>query len=191
MKVRLIFNPFERIAGWQALLAGWGLMLLTAGLATVSDLRFDGVLDAHFFPGTEWWQPFTDHAVNWITLTVVFSLAALLFGRSRFRLVDVAGTMALARAPLLLASLAGLPGVVSAFFIETPRIDSTAILAMPAFWLTILLALLMIWAAVWSAILIYNAWSISANVRGTRAGVVYAFALLVAEIGSKIIIAHF
>ena len=52
------------------------------------------------------------------------------------------------------------------------------------------LALLMIWATVWSAILIFNAWSITANVRGTRAGVVYAFGLAVAEIGSKILIAH-
>lgn len=190
MKAKHIFNPFERIAGWQALLAGWVLMLLAAALAVPSDLRFDGVLDAHFSPGAAWWRPFADQAVNWLSLTVIFTLAALLFGRSRFRLIDVAGTVALARAPMLLASLAGLPGVVSAFFMEIPNIDGTAVLAMPAFWITVFLALMMVWSAVWSAILIYNAWSISANVRGTRAGVVYAFGLLIAEIGSKILIAH-
>lgn len=190
MKAKLIFNPFERVAGFPALLSGWGFMLLTAGLAIPSGLRFDGVLDAHFYPGSEWWRPFADQAVNWLVLVVVFTLAALLFGRSKFRLVDVAGTLALARAPMLLASLAGLPGVVSSFFIETPRLDTNTLLTMPAFWITVVLALLMIWATVWSAILIFNAWSITANVKGTRAGVVYAFGLAVAEIGSKILIAH-
>lgn len=50
MKAKLIFNPFERVAGFPALLSGWGVMLLTAGLAIPSGLRFDGVLDAHFIP---------------------------------------------------------------------------------------------------------------------------------------------
>ena len=58
------------------------------------------------------------------------------------------------------------------------------------FWVTVILALLMIWGTIWSAILIYNAWRVSANVKGTRAGVVYGFGLLIAEIGSKILIAN-
>lgn len=190
MKVKYIFNPFERIAGWQALLAGLIVMILTAGLAVFSGLRFDGVLDAHFDLGIPWWLPFAHQGINWIVLVVVFYIAALLFGRAHIRFIDIAGTMALARAPMLLASLAGIPGIINAFFKQIPTVNSNDILTMPAFWLTVILALLIVWGTVWSAILIYNALSVSANMKGARAGVVYAFGLVVAEIASKIVIAH-
>jgi hypothetical protein len=188
MKTNLIFNPFTRIAGWQALGLGMLIMLATAAIAIPSNLRFDGVLDAHFYKDGAWWKPFADQLINWLALTLVFSLAALLLAKSHFRFIDIAGTMALARAPMLLASLAGLPGIVSSFFTETPQINSAEVLARPSFWLFASLALLMVWATVWSAIFVYNAWSISANVKGARAGFSYAICLIIAEIGSKILI---
>lgn len=190
MKTNYIFNPFTRVAGWQALGFGMLAMAAAAALAIPSKLRFDGVLDAHFYANVVWWQPFADQLINWLTLTILFTLAAFIIGKSHFRLIDIAGTLALARAPMLVASLAGLPGIVSSFFTEIPQITSKAVLAMPSFWLVVSLALLMVWATVWSAILIYNAWSISAHVKGTRAGFSYAICLILAEIGSKLLIAQ-
>ncbi|PKP23864.1 MAG: hypothetical protein CVU06_06100 [Bacteroidetes bacterium HGW-Bacteroidetes-22] len=190
MKAKYFFNPFERVAGWQALLAGLVMMLLTASLALVSGLRFDGVLDAHFGEHVEWWRVFADQGINWISLVVVFYPGALLFSRSHTRFIDIAGTMALARTPMLVAAIAGLPSRLSDFISQLPNANGTTLFSTPDFWVTVVLALLMVWGTIWSAILIYNAWRVSANVKGTRAGVVYGFGLLIAEIGSKILIAN-
>lgn len=190
MKARFFFNPFNRVAGWQALLAGLAMMLITASLALVSGLRFDGVLDAHFGERAEWWRVFADQGINWMSLVLIFYVGALLFSRSHTRFIDIAGTMALARTPMLVAAVAGIPPQLTDFIKQIPQTSGVSLFGTPDFWVTVILALLMVWGTIWSAILIYNAWRVSANVKGTRAGVVYGFGLLIAEIGSKILIAN-
>jgi len=45
--MKWLINPFERIAGWQALFAGLAAMTLTAVIGKINNLAFDGVLDIH------------------------------------------------------------------------------------------------------------------------------------------------
>jgi hypothetical protein len=45
--MKFFINPFERIAGWQALFLGVVVMTLTAVVGKINLVAFDGVLDVH------------------------------------------------------------------------------------------------------------------------------------------------
>jgi len=47
--MKWLINPFERIAGWTALIIGIVVMSLTAVVGTVNHVAFDGVLDIHLW----------------------------------------------------------------------------------------------------------------------------------------------
>jgi len=49
MKGKWLINPFERIAGWQALTAGLAVMTLTALIGTYNSIHFSGLMNTHFY----------------------------------------------------------------------------------------------------------------------------------------------
>ena len=99
---RWLFNPFIRIAGTTSLVVGLVAILLGGLAAAVTGIRFDGLLDMHFVGSVPVWSPILEGLLNWIVIFVLFALVARLFGGgSGARLIDIAGTQALARAPLI------------------------------------------------------------------------------------------
>ncbi len=183
MKRNRLLNPFERIAGWQAL--GWGLatILVAAIVGHLGGLHFDGAIDAHTAIDT---SPFlvgdlgvsapslgravAMHLIDWLGITIVMWLAALIFYSGKFRMVDIAGTMAFARVPMLgVALLALLP-------IAPERID------LAGFSRLMLFGLLSMVFTVWMIVWMWKGFKVSCNARGVRGGVVFAGALIVAEI---------
>ena len=110
--VRWMFNPFIRIAGTRSLAIGL-VGIVAAGLAAGgAGIRFDGLLDLHAGNEVALWVPVMDGLVNWVVFTLLLLLVALLFSRSAVRLVDIAGTQAMARIPLLpVAAICALPWI--------------------------------------------------------------------------------
>ena len=100
-----LFNPFIRVAGGQALTVGIGVILVTAVVASVSRVRLDGLLDLHTVQNVSLMFSIVEGLVNWLVISVLLTAAALAFASSTVRLIDIAGTQALARAPQLLAVL--------------------------------------------------------------------------------------
>jgi hypothetical protein len=105
--MKLLFNPFERIAGWKALAIGISFMSLTAIFGKINNIIFCGVLYANiYFPHT-FVQAFYTLLINWGVLSLVMWMAGKLFSKTKIRIIDIAGTMALSLAPLLLIVLSG------------------------------------------------------------------------------------
>jgi len=172
MKIRWLFNPFERIAGWQALFIGLVAISFTAIFGKLTRLSFDGVLDIH--PGTLGFSAaFAMQAVNFFVLFLTMWLAGVCFSKSKLRVVDIAGTMALARAPMLLLTVVCFLPVVPESLFDIPR--------------QIVFTLICIPLAIWMIALMYNAYTVSCHLKGTRAVVSFAGALIVAEMVSKLI----
>jgi len=46
-KWKWVYNPFERIAGWSALVIGVVVMALTAFIGKINGIGFEVVLDVH------------------------------------------------------------------------------------------------------------------------------------------------
>jgi hypothetical protein len=187
-----LFNPFQFIAGGSALLVGLAVILITAYLGSLSNTHFDGVLDIHSGTAAPLWFFLTEVLIDWLCISVVLLIAVLFVSHSSFRVVDVFGTQALARAPYLISALALLPKgsirftnyLVSKITQQVPAeaIKSTDILF---FAVGLIVVLLMI---VWIVVLMYRAYSVSCNTKGGKAIGSFIAALIIAEILSKIAI---
>jgi hypothetical protein len=160
-------------------------------IAAGSGVHFDGVLDTHV--GTRaipFWSIAVQGFVNWAVVSALLLAAGMLLSKSKPRPIDILGTQALARAPLLLSAFMGfVPGIreVSAALTETmlhkggmsTLSGGGALLSLAA----VTLGALVI--TVWMVVLMYRGFAVSCNVKGKRAVMVFAAALLGAELLSK------
>lgn len=171
----LLFNPFIRIAGVRSLLAGVTGMLLAALIAYHSHCHFDGVLDAHVGSGGPWWLFLAEPFLAWGTAVLVFYIAGRLVASSGTRLVDIAGTMAIARLPMIFVALLCFIPVKIPLNAE----DISAGL--------VLQGLAMLLFAIWMIALMYHAYRVSSGAKGNKAILSFILALLLAEILSKVL----
>ena len=179
---RWMFNPFVRIAGPRSLVFGLA-GIVAAGLAAAgAGIRFDGLLDVHAGNEVALWMPVVEGLVNWAVFTLLLMVVALLFSKSAVRLIDVAGTQAMARMPLfLVAAICNLPLIQDAFdgvaaVLLGGELDGTT--------LTGLVAVILVTLAgvVWMVALMWKAFSISCNMRGGRAIALFILAVLIGEV---------
>jgi hypothetical protein len=171
-----LLRPFTYIAGSKALLAGWVVMLVTSVVAYFSKTHFDGAVDAHAAAAV---MPYYIHLlealVAWGCMVLACFAAAAIVARSSFRFIDIAGTLALARAPLLIIALINF---------AMPTVTGPADLNPTA----ITLALVSLPFVIWMLVLMYQGFSVSTNLKGAKAVIIFIAALLVAEVVSKVLI---
>ena len=84
-----LINPFERIAGWEALLWGLAGMVVSTTLSYYSGWHYHGLLHFGPAPNPAWWYYAVEHFAVWMIPAVMFYLGGLLLSRSRIRMVDV------------------------------------------------------------------------------------------------------
>lgn len=170
-----LFNPFRYVAGGKALLLGLAGMLVTTVPAYLGQTHFDGIIDAHCGLVAPFQFYLADQALAWACTVAPFYLAALIFSRSSVRLIDMAGTVALARWPYIFIALVNLllPPVLPA---DLHRIG-------PGLVINVLLELLI---TVWMVALLYYAFAVSANLKSPRGTLVFIGALLSGEILAKL-----
>jgi len=176
-----LMNPFTRIAGWQAFGLGLFFVVLMGLLGAYSDIAFDGVIDMHMID-ISLLQSFLYLGIDLVCLVVVMWMTGLIVSR-KFRFIDILGTMTLAKAPFLLLSIAG-------FFTAAPELseiykDPYVIFQSISF---IILIVLSIPVIIWSITLMYNAFKVSCDIKGSKLTGVFIIGLLVSEVLSKILI---
>lgn len=176
-----IFNPFYYVAGEKALLSGIGIMLLTAIVSYFSNTHFDGTIDVHYGQPAPLALHLLLQLVDLFMLSLFFLIAGMIFSNSKIRAVDIVGTTALARWPALFAAIMG-------WGIRMPRLDMHRdfISGIPA--ATIVFSLLSIVFIIWMIVLLYNAFTVSCNIKKEKSVIVFIVALLLSEVGSKILI---
>jgi hypothetical protein len=184
--LKLIFvNPFEKIAGWQALGLGLIITVLSTLIGSYNYSYFDGFLDMHTSNPLPIWMAFAMLGINLVCVIFMFLLAGLFFSKN-FRVVDVVGTSFLARAPFLFLAFVTfipMPEILKDPVALLERVD--ILLSSYTFWISSILSLLI---AVWFIALHYNAFKVSLNIKKNLRVVVFVFAIIFAEILSKILI---
>ena len=98
--------------GGQALAIGLTVIVLSGLAAAAAGVHFDGLLDFHPGYSVSFRVPIVEGFVNWSVISVILVLVSLLVAPRTVRVIDIAGTQALARWPLLPAALACVPGPV-------------------------------------------------------------------------------
>lgn len=198
MKIWL-FKPFDRLTGGPALVAGLIVVMLTAILAWRSGLQTDGVFDLHFQADLSLSDLLLQGLINWLTLSVCLLIAGRWLSATRFRLIDLFGTQALARWPMLLAviylSIPALGGRIESLTLrmaeamptEPDQVMASSEYLLDAMWLT-LISLPLLALLAWMIWLMFHSYAVTCKLRGMRAFFSFIAALLVAEILSKLLI---
>ncbi len=194
-----LFKPFVRVAGGAALTAGLLVIGLTAVLASFSGLVTDGVLDLHYAPDIGLWQNLGLGLLNWLIMATTLLVIGRLVSETRFRSLDLFGTQALARWPLVLGvAYMSIPWVhrtieeltikmLAAMPTDPDKVMASTAYLLDAMWLT-LLALPTLLALAWMIWLVFHSFALTCNLKGQRAFFSFIGALVTAEILSKVII---
>jgi hypothetical protein len=176
-----LLNPFVYVAGSRALLLGVAAMTLTAVIGFYSHAHFDGAVDMHVGKISPLPVYFVEQFINWSTLSILFYVAGKLFSRSSIRFIDVSGTTALARWPTIMVA-------ILAFGIHTPAKSTSPDQLLASITIgTIIFALATLVFLIWMIALLYNAFSVSCNLKGPRATGIFIGTLIAAEILSLFI----
>ncbi|MDR1611104.1 MAG: YIP1 family protein [Candidatus Symbiothrix sp.] len=186
-----LFQPFRYFAGGWSLLAGVVFLLVLSVLSYFASTIMDGVLDLHFVSLNNR-IPFLPFLycifLSWLSAVAVFYLTARILSKSSVRLVDMAGTMALAKKPMLFGVLLGfIPSLH-----QMADFGTDIQLIMSYLQNNLLLILLMSFVSllsiIWYIILMYNAYSVSGNLKGNKGIISFIIVLFIAEIISKLLI---
>ncbi len=191
-----LFNPFRYVAGFAALSMGLAAVLVSGFLGSVTTVHFDGVIDIHVGAGGPAWVFVVEGLTAWACLSATLILLGLIFHRRGFRLVDVAGTQALARWPGLLVILvlavrpirAGFNRCAEALMAKAGGTSPAAGASTIDVMLFGLVALVILVVIVWMVALMYRAYAVSCNAKGAKAVVIFIAALVVAEVLSKVVL---
>ncbi len=194
-----LFKPFDKVAGWESLMVGLTIMLATAVIAAMSGLHTDGVLNLHLGPAVPIWVLVVQGLINWLSLGLCLLASGHWLSRTRFRLIDLFGTQALARWPLLLGvGYLALPPVghtlrdlTEKLLQATPQ-TSNEVMADPAYLLDAMvvtaISLPMLAFMAWMVWLMYHGYSLVCNLSGTRAVFSFIGALVAAMVISQLAI---
>ncbi len=184
-----LFNPFAYIAGGRALIIGLIGMLAAGLLGSSGNVHFDGVLDTHIGARAPLWLFIAEGFVDWLCLAIPLLIAGLIFKGRSFRAIDVLGTQALARWPMLLSAAVGVLPANQRVLVELMKMtqNPNQPLTLPAtdtiiFAIAMIVSLVMI---VWMVMLMYQGYTVSCNLKGTKAVVSFMVVLLIAETASK------
>ncbi len=190
-----LFRPFRYLAGKESVFTGLAVLVLLFLLGFWSNTHFDGALDAHLACIDDQSSPVVHllyEVIAWFSLVVVLYPLARYLSYSSVRLVDMAGTLATARFPLILFALWGFNPEVHLCIEGINPLDVQAVMAIVEGRLGILAltSLFSIVLSVWYIVLLYNAYTVSANLKGAKAGWSFAAGLIVSEILSKILVSQ-
>lgn len=178
----LFWNPFIRLAGWQAFGVGIIIVLISAVLASYGNLAFDGAIDAHFGDNITIAQSLLVTGISLFSVVLSMYVIGLIISKN-FRFVDILGTTTLARAPFLILAVLSL-------FVTSPDVEQVLqnpmiVLDYPSF---LVLGVISVPIIVWYIALMYNGLKVSTGVKGSKLTIGFIGGILVAEVISKLFI---
>jgi len=201
MNYSKILNPFTYIAGTKTLVWGVGGIVITSIFACFGPIHLDGALDIHIGLNnysSDFWSIgqnllfLSEGLINWIIISGILYVSSVILSKSKVRIVDVLGTQAFARLPLFLSVFIGaftpLEKASAYVLHEFANMGNEVDINPVQLGLFILFMLSTITSIIWMVIWMYKAYTISANLKGTKAIVSFIVSVLLSEIITKTII---
>lgn len=164
-KVKLIVNPFIRIAGGQALIWGFLGLIVSTLLCWISGYHYHGLLHFGPAPNPAWWCYLAEHLIVWLIPALLFYLGGLFLSHSRIRVIDVLDTVLFAQLPLLGMNLISLLPAMRMMSQMNMNMSPEEMLAQPYFILAMILTLLGLPFLILTLIWMFNALKVSCNLK--------------------------
>lgn len=170
----LLYKPFIFIAGYSSFAIGTLVIIFTTYLAFITGTHYNGLLNVYFAQDTPYVFYFIEQISHWFFLTILLFVSGTFLSKSKIRFIDVIGTQAMARVPLLLLPIIKM----------LPPFESLMINSLQ---MNLLIALYII-LVMWSITLMFNAYKISCNVRHQSLVTSFILAILMSEFFTKALI---
>ena len=174
MKTKKLINPFVEIAGSKALFYGLLVMMLTGLTGYFSQTHFPDVISIKII---QEYLPlgyfFVQQLMIWLIPSLIFFVFAFWGSSSAVRVLDILGTLALARFPYFIAALLGFSGSIKRFgnyiMALVMEQDMSATISVIDIIMAIIILFLTILLTIWMVALMYNAFRVSSNLKGGKA----------------------
>ena len=187
-KVKLIVNPFIRIAGGQALIWGFLGLIVSTLLCWISGYHYHGLLHFGPAPNPAWWCYLAEHLIVWLIPALLFYLGGLFLSHSRIRVIDVLGTVLFAQLPLLGMNLISLLPAMRMMSQMNMNMSPEEMLAQPYFILTMILTLLGLPFLILTLIWMFNALKVSCNLKQWKLWMVALIGIIGGDVLCRVLI---
>ena len=188
-KVKLIVNPFIRIAGGQALIWGFLGLIVSTLLCWISGYHYHGLLHFGPAPNPAWWCYLAEHLIVWLIPALLFYLGGLFLSHSRIRVIDVLGTVLFAQLPLLGMNLISLWPAMRMMSQMNMNMSPEEMLAQPYFILAMILTLLGLPFLILTLIWMFNALKVSCNLKQWKLWTVALIGIIGGDVLCRLLIA--
>ncbi|MFD2037627.1 hypothetical protein ACFSKL_22725 [Belliella marina] len=189
-------NPFIYVAGSKSLVIGLLTIFGASIVAYFSKTYFPDIISVKLGVDLSILSSVAQNFMNWFVVSILFYLMAMILSKSKVRMLDIFGTQALARFPYFFVSFINFSESLDlfgkyllwAFMNHGEPIEITLIQKSIAIFLLFISLMLTIWLV----ILMYNAFKVSANLKGSKLIlsfiIVMIFSMVVLTYLSKILI---
>lgn len=170
--IKLFYNPFRYIAGIKSLLSGIGILIVTALIASKSNVFFPDIISVKISPEISFFDLILQGLTNILIAGLVFYILATTTSKTQVRFIDIIGTQALARFPYVFAALIGFSNSLhkyTNYILSTissnganNQINQSEII------IAISLLLFVLLLSIWMITLMFNAYKTCSNLKGTR-----------------------
>ncbi len=181
-----LINPFKYVAGTKSLIIGVVVILSTSIVAYFSKTYFPDIVSVKLDVNLSILSSVVQNFMNWFVVSTLFFLASVILSKSKIRIVDIFGTQALARFPYFFVSLISFSDALDLFgkyllwtFMNYGEpIEITMIQKSIAVFLMFISLVL----TVWLVILMYNAFKVSANLKGAKLVLTFISVMLISMV---------
>lgn len=180
------FNPFQKIAGWYALILGAITIIIMSYLGTIAKVYFPGIIDCLNSvvvknPKTplNFYLLLYQNIICWLVLSILFIGIAKYLPNKKIRMLDFFGTVALARFPyLLLTLLLSIIQIVNPSFMDIDLSKGVEIhLSMPM----ILFGLFAAGFGIWQITTYFYSFKVSSGLIGKKLWIGFILAMVLGE----------
>jgi len=186
----ILFNPFEIYSEKVLLVVGIFSAAVSIVFSAMFNVRFDGVLDLHVVSGVSINDSLLDFLLNTLSVFVIFYPISKLIN-VKTRAVDIINFYLIAKVPLLVMPLFNINnniGGVTDKLLENVGEFSFELFSITDIVVFALFSILSIVFIIWFVSLMYKGFKVATNARGGSGIGYFIFALILAEIISKILL---
>ncbi|RLD62853.1 MAG: hypothetical protein DRJ01_05240 [Bacteroidetes bacterium] len=189
---KAIFNPFTRIAGYKSLMIGLSVILLSSWLCYLTNTHFDGVINVHYGRVSSYYVFLFEALIDLLSISLVLYIIGIISSKSSIRFIDLIGTQAFARIPLILMPLIGfspaITNVPKYFMWKFLNLGEEINITNCDITLFAILSLITLAVIVWTIVLMYNAFKVSSNLKGSKSVWLFILGIILSAIISQVVI---
>src|SRR5690606_13144424 len=191
MNWKFFLNPFSKFSEKSLLMAGILFLVVGSFIGYYFGVTYDGIFDVHISPVT-FTESLTENVINVVILSLLLFIAGIIIN-SKTRIIDVLNVALISRFPIYLAGLLANNQRISEIseqLIDSVHQETPASVSSSDMMILMLFSAVLILFLAHQLMLMVFGFKTAVNARKWQHWLLFAFALIAAEMISKAII-HF